>query len=141
MRRWTAWSLMFGFLAALDPSSAGAEDCDGNGVTDSEEIFDSWSPETLLFHFRPVTVVASDLEGDRDPDLAATNYSSASGGLSILLNQGGRSFSEPVHIPTVGDSHAAADLDGDKDLDLAVANKKSHSVSILKNDGAGGFTD
>ena len=53
-------------------------------------------------------------------------------------------FTELASSPeAVGDgprSVAAADLDGDGDRDLAVANQDSDNVSILRNNGAGNFS-
>ncbi len=141
MRRWLACSLTIGFLSILFSLSGGAQDCDHNGVIDSEEIFDSWSAETLLFGGMPEGSAAADLDGDQDLDLAVANF--GSGGVSIRFNLGGRSFSEPTHFFTGTGATAleAADLDGDGDLDLAAANQLAQNVSVLKNDGAGGFPE
>jgi ankyrin repeat protein len=87
----------------------------------------------------PVLVFCADLDGDRDLDLAVTNY--YSGNVSILKNNGDGTFQTKVDYG-VGSSPLSvfcADLDGDTDLDLAVANITSNNVSILKNNGDGTF--
>ena len=90
----------------------------------------------------PVSVAAADLDGDSDADLAITN-NIASGTVTILKNNGLGNFNEPASSPEAAGSNpasvAAADLDGDLDRDLAVANISSDNVTILKNNGAGGF--
>ncbi len=90
----------------------------------------------------PASVAAGDLDGDLDPDLAVANISS--GNVTILKNNGNGNFNQPASSPeAVGSSPlsvAAADLDGDLDLDLAVANFNDANVTILKNTGAGNFS-
>ncbi len=86
-------------------------------------------------------VVAADLDGDTDQDLAVANF--ASGDVTILLNNGSGNFSRAASSPeTAGDGPAsivAVDIDGDGDRDLAVANQSSDDVTILKNVGNGDF--
>jgi hypothetical protein len=86
-------------------------------------------------------IVAGDLDGDGDCDLAVANTQS-SPGLEVLINAGNGSFG-------LGDSEAlgsqpkaltAADLDGDGDLDIAAANWSSDSAMVFLNDGLGDFT-
>jgi FG-GAP-like repeat len=88
----------------------------------------------------PQRTVSTDLDGDGDKDLAVAN--SGSDNVSILINNGNRTFAAAVNFP-VG-SHpwgiTAADLDGDNDPDLAVANSDSDNVSILINNGNGTFS-
>ncbi len=81
----------------------------------------------------PSSVIAADLDGDNDYDLAVTNLDSNNA--SILLNNGDGTFASPVNY-TAGDgplSVFAADFDKDGDNDLAVANSGSDNVSILFN--------
>lgn len=87
---------------------------------------------------RPNSVIAADLSGDGDIDLAVTNYDS--GMVSILVNNGNGNFSSPLGYPTGAQpsSVVAVDLDADGDTDLAVANLGC-CVSILKNNGDGTF--
>jgi FG-GAP-like repeat len=86
-------------------------------------------------------IVAGDLDGDTDQDLAVGNFGSDN--VTILLNNGSGNFSRPASSPEpAGDgpvSIVAADLDGEGDQDLAVANQTSDDVTILKNKGNGDF--
>ena len=98
----------------------------------------------------PVSVAAADLDGDSDPDLAVANSTSdlnldSKDNVTILRNNGNGNFREPATSPQQAGasphSVAAADLDGDGDEDLAVANLLSDTVTILRNNGAGNFTE
>ena len=79
----------------------------------------------------PVGIVAVDLDGDTDRDLATANVSG--GNVTILRNNGNGNFGEPASSPVPAGSFpsaiAAADLDGDTDQDLAVANQVSDDVT------------
>jgi hypothetical protein len=92
----------------------------------------------------PVGIVAADLDGDTDKDLAVTNLLTT-GNVTILLNNGSGKFTQPASSPeSAGNdpvSIAAADLNGDGDRDLAVANQQSFNVTILRNTGSGDFTE
>jgi hypothetical protein len=59
--------------------------------------------------------------------------SGALGQVSFLDQQPAAAGDAPTAI-------ASGDFDGDNDLDLAVANRDDGTVSILTNDGSGGFT-
>jgi len=99
------------------------------------------SPEPLGCTCAPTSVVAADLDGDADQDLALANY--ISNDVTILRNNGSGNFNQPVTSPeatgSVPVSVAAADFDGDADQDLAVANHYSDDVTILRNTGSGNF--
>jgi len=85
----------------------------------------------------PRSVVAADLDGDTDLDLAVGNHWNDD--ISIFFNNGDGTFQSPVNYP-VGDGPqfiSAADLDGNATIDLAVANGASDDVSVLLNDGNG----
>ena len=88
-----------------------------------------------LFHY---SVFAADLDGDDYPDLAVTNWPY---GVSILLNNGDRTFQSAVNYDagSYPISVFSIDLDGDSDNDLAVANRGSNNISILMNNGDGTF--
>ena len=91
-------------------------------------------------------VVAADLDGDGDPDLAFTLGKDGITGqaVAVFLNQGNGSFGPQKTFPTgkgpIG--LAALDADGDGDIDLVTANFYfgEDDVSLLLNDGAGNFT-
>jgi hypothetical protein len=93
----------------------------------------------------PVVLVALNIDGDGDQDLAVGNATSPVGTVTILRNNGSGNFTEPGSSPEpVGNkvvSLTAAKLDGDADTDLAVANQQSFNVSILSNGGSGNFTE
>ncbi len=84
-------------------------------------------------------VVAADLDGDGDVDLATANQ--VDNTLSVLYNFGNLAFSFPVTIP-VGSrplSIVADDFDGDGSTDLATANFEFGTVSVVLNNGDGSF--
>jgi hypothetical protein len=85
------------------------------------------------------TVIAADLDGDGDDDVACTNMHS--GVISVLMNSGDGTLESSVQYPAGNGpvSLCAADLDSDGDRDIAVSNIYSHDVSILVNDGGGTF--
>ena len=90
----------------------------------------------------PYSVAVGDLDGDGTSDLAVANH--GSNDVSVLLGDGAGGFSAPPGSPvSVGSepySAAVGDLDGDGRPDLAVANFSSAYVSVLLEDGAGGFS-
>jgi hypothetical protein len=84
-------------------------------------------------------VIASDLDGDMDYDLACTNMHS--GVISIFMNNGDGTFSDSVQH-NAGNrpvSLCSSDLDADSDSDLIVANRYSNDLSVLVNNGDGTF--
>jgi hypothetical protein len=91
----------------------------------------------------PTELVATDVDGDSDPDLAVTNFGSED--VTMLRNNGSGNFSQPASSPEPAGAGAiaiaAADLDGDLDPDLAVALHLAGSVTILRNEGAGNFVE
>jgi hypothetical protein len=80
--------------------------------------------------------------GDGIPDLATPNGGSNT--VSVLLGNGAGGFSpvlgSPFPVGTNPWDIAIGDFDGDEKLDLATANRDSHNVSVLLDDGAGGFS-
>ena len=97
------------------------------------------SPETVGAY--PEAIVAADLDGDSDPDLAIPDTLDRD--VRILKNSGSGNFVEPSTSPlSTGkgmEGIVAADLDGDGDRDLAAAGGGSRDgrVVILKNNGSG----
>ena len=93
---------------------------------------------------RPSALVAADLDGDLDLDLAVTNRNS--GTIDVFLNDGAAAFTRTSNL-AVGNaplSITAGRFDADSDTDLAVSNSAifggPKTVAVLLNDGSGGFT-
>jgi hypothetical protein len=87
----------------------------------------------------PNMVAAGDLNGDGSKDLAVVN----GGHVSALLNNGSGGFAAHVDyaVGTSPRSVAVGDfsLDGKADLAVANSNYVSSTVSVLLNNGSGGF--
>jgi hypothetical protein len=143
--------------ADTHPSAAKIGDIDGNGLNDiavvntqgNLQLFfnnGSGSFERVSMNGRwPATsntsdVDIGDLNGDGRNDLAVS-FSTPAGAISVLLNQGNRSFSPPENYDSCSNSNGVAigDLDQDGDNDIADISECSRS-SILLNNGAGGLT-
>ena len=85
-------------------------------------------------------VVAADLDGDGDIDLALSNR--ATDDITIRFNNGEGMFPDRIDIPTgEGPRYVdAADFDGDGDIDLCTPDYNSDTATVLRNDGNGQFT-
>jgi hypothetical protein len=146
--------------AGISPISVAAADLDGDGDRDLAVADGSGGSVTILKnsgggnYFQPASspeaaglsprfVVATDLDGDGDRDLAVVNSGSVN--VTILRNNGSANFFEISSSPKpVGGSPTgavAADFEGDGDQDLAVSNAGSGDVTILRNNGSGNLTE
>ncbi|HEX8104778.1 MAG TPA: VCBS repeat-containing protein [Solirubrobacteraceae bacterium] len=88
----------------------------------------------------PTAVVAADLDGDGDRDLAATDQ--IHDAVVVLRNAGDGTFAFADGSLPVGDapdSMAAGDLNGDAKPDLVTANSASATASVLLATGGGAF--
>jgi hypothetical protein len=116
---------MAAFACAVTPALAGFTPASGSPITVA-------GPTNLR------DIATGDLNGDTIPDLAVVNY--AAGNVTVLYGNGDGTFSGATAVSTgAGSPHSVAigNLDADADADLAVANVGS--VSILLNNGLGGF--
>jgi VCBS repeat protein len=85
------------------------------------------------------SVVAGDLDGDGDADLALTDGSQNS--LHVLANLGAGVFGAPTTygIGSQPGALVAADLDGDGKPDLAIAQYQTDAFAVLLNQGGATF--
>jgi hypothetical protein len=89
-------------------------------------------------------IILTDVDGNGTPDLVMSDFFSEvelHHSVSVLRNQGSRTFSSPAHYP-VGlfpFGVTADDFNGDNRPDLAVTNDESHTMSVLLNNGDGTF--
>ncbi len=159
------------FDAAVGAQTSGsslavaAADLDGDGSIDLATASEDESSVTLLFNdgpagffvppavgvgTHPQSIAAADFNGDGLIDLVTANNPSddaADGSLSILLNNGNRSFG-PAREVSAGANPlfvVAVDLDGDQWPDLAIADlgtsEEDSGVGVLFNNGDATFGD
>ncbi|MEO0603529.1 MAG: FG-GAP-like repeat-containing protein, partial [Myxococcota bacterium] len=140
---------------ALTPRRMGSGDLNGDGFLDlviphqsTDTVVTSyglgdgrfWIPQDTTTAGRPEAVVMADFDGDGLPDVASATTSSfvgvsltsgdpLSGTVSTSISPG----LGPVDIAT-------GDVNGDTHLDLVTANRTTSDLTVLLNDGAGGFT-
>ena len=90
-------------------------------------------PVRLPVGGQPVGVFIADLNGDGRPDIATANR--ATNDVSILLNNGNKTFSEEAFVAAGNNPQAigGADLDGDGDIDLIVANATDNTITLIRN--------
>lgn len=134
-----AWRLAIALAGVATAGLAGLTE--GALAASTDFVEPASSPVTV--GVGPSDLVAADLDGDGDRDLATVNISG--GSVTILKNHGRGRFTEPASSPVTGvgsfpNAIAAADLDGDSHVDLAVTGQESDDVTILRNDGTGSFT-
>ena len=142
------------------PASVAAADLDGDTDQDLAVAGGNFNRVTILLNNgsadfaeaatspeqagnQPVAVVAADLDGDADPDLAVANGGADS--LTFLRNNGSANFAEPASSPEATGNFpnalTASDFDDDGDSDLATGNQISDDVTILRNTGSGNFVE
>lgn len=139
------------------PSAAATADLDADGDLDLAVVNTSGNSVTILTNdglgtlsthvtlsvgLAPQAVVAADFDRDGTLDLAVSN--AQANNVSLLRGLGGADFAAAVPIPagSTPNDLAVGDFDRDGDLDLAVCNKltPTGTVTILVNNGAGGFS-
>jgi hypothetical protein len=92
----------------------------------------------------PVSLAITDLDNDTDPDLAMAFIITDS--MAVVINEGGGTLSNAVKYDCGTTGNAAVftyanDFDGDNYDDIAIANYDLNSITVLINNGSGGFTD
>lgn len=108
---------------------------DGNGSVEGEPLVLPLPPECG----RPGRAVAVDVEGDEDPDLIASCGGAET--IELAINEGGRSFEEPISVATgLSDDGGAAllaagHLDPDDIPDLVVGSHGTGRISVLRGRG------
>ncbi|HJQ71728.1 MAG TPA: VCBS repeat-containing protein [Blastocatellia bacterium] len=144
------------FSAGANPSAAKIADLDNDGLNDIAVVNLQGSLQ-LFFNngagsFQRISlnglwpstantldVDIGDLNGDGRKDIAVA-FSTQTGAVSVLLNQGNRAFASPVNYNVCNSSRGVAigDLDLDGDNDLADIGQCSRA-GVLLNNGQGGF--
>ena len=112
-------------------------------MNDGAALF-SVGPALSMAPLKPESVVALDLEGDGDVDLATAGFSSSFGldELSLWVQTAPGTFVNGITYPTLGNDPSVlfvGDFDLDYDADIAVVNENSANLSIFSNNGNGGF--
>ncbi|MEZ6016095.1 MAG: VCBS repeat-containing protein [Planctomycetota bacterium] len=105
-------------------------------------------PTTITLPEGQRRVRLADLDGDGALDVVTQQQrSTESAAVWILMGDGAGGFASPQRHRAAysrdfngTNSMDIADVDGDGDLDVVVANGASSDISLLRNDGLGGFT-
>ena len=128
-----------GVLLLILSSGPRAEDCDGNGLEDGEEIAAAGPVILQGSTLRPIAPLESPVLAEADGDGALDLIAIADGEVVLHSGRGGR-FPGPVLRSGWGAESilASADLEPDGDIDLAVA--LDSGVRFLVNDGRGSFS-
>jgi hypothetical protein len=128
----------------LDLSRGTSPDCNANGVPDECDIapFQFGQRERGTYAgAASAMLVAADLDGDGDTDLAAGNAELNGAGVTVVRNNGdsGLEVVGRFSAGTALQSVLAGDADGDGDIDLVTSNVTA--VHILRNSGDASFAD
>ncbi len=144
------------YTAGFRPRAVILDDFDGDGDRDAAvansanvQVLRNQGDGTLASHYiqydaggNSTSVAFGDVDGDGDADLAL-GIPGGFPGIAVLRNAGDGAFGAPVKHEAGRSPQSVvwADLDGDGDMDLAAADFSSerNSVSILRNQGGGGF--
>ncbi len=147
-----------GYAVGTQPSGVATGDFDGDMDIDIATTTDDPDKVSILLNdgsggfvpgpavflpgsSSPQDIVAGDLDGDLDIDLAVA-VRDPQGSVIVLVNNGAGTFTISGTW-VVGDRPRGmdiADMDGDMDLDIALANRDSNQASVLTNNGSGSFS-
>jgi len=144
------------YPAGVEPSDVAIGDYNGDGFADLASPVDNPDRVELLFNngdgtftpggsvilpnsSSPGDIVAGDLDGDTDIDLAVALKDNNA--VIVLLNQGGGTFVSGGSFPAGAEPRGLSigDHDGDLDLDLATANRDDNTATVLTNQGDATF--
>ncbi len=113
---------------------------DGHGNFGSNATID------LSPFFSPNWVAAAEINGDGQLDLICSADTSSEGGYLLTITNNGsgsfviaRAYRVQIGNFSFTPSVAAADVNGDSKLDFISANKTGHSLTVMTNNGSGGF--
>jgi hypothetical protein len=125
-----------------DINNGDSKDCNGNNIPDGCEEFPilfSGGNDKTTFSRSPVDLVAGDLDNDGDLDLVVGHRSGSTSSLTVMLNNGDRTFETTPEDNISGSLYklALVDLNGDGLLDVAAAN--GNRLVTLFNQGDGSF--
>lgn len=133
--------------AALGPVPVTVQNPGGGTATNSTLFryvgakFDFDSKTPLAVGKQPFAIISTDVNGDNKRDLVTANY--MDGNISVLLGNGDGTFAQAANVATavLPVALVAEDFSGDGKIDLAVAcsNGAMQHVTLLVNNGSGGF--
>lgn len=111
-------------------------------LNDGDGTFGAPIALSLGTDLRPEGVVAADLDGDGEMDIAASSSGDTLNVATVFIRTGAGAFGAPSSYAVAGlnpDGIVAGDFDVDGLIDLATADQDSAAVSVLRNLGGAAF--